>query len=84
MLKETNIGNPNKLLISGYSNGRNEDDIIPSTGKWILGIWSVLPVRLPTLLVQSCFLHFLVSMCFYPVVRTVSSLIPTFFVFTLP
>lgn len=50
MLKETNIGNPNKHLISGNSNGQNEDNIIFSAGKWILGIWSILPVHIPFLL----------------------------------
>lgn len=64
MFKETDVGNPNKPLISGNSNGHNEDDIIPNIGNWILGTWPVLPVHILTSLVPSWFLLFLASMCF--------------------
>ena len=53
MFKETDVGNPNKPLISGNSNGHNEDDIIPNIGNWILGTWPVLPVHILTSLVPS-------------------------------
>lgn len=81
MLQETNVGNPNNSLVVEIQAGKMEENVNCSVGKWILGIWLILPVYIATLLGQSCFL--LLPVCAFPSAGPIFSLILTCSVLTL-